>query len=154
MDIEKLIDNVRVKCKSHGKTLTPKRKTVLYALLHADKALSAYEIVDYCTQELGEPIQAMSVYRALEFLEGEHLVHKLKVSNKFIVCSHIECEHEHGIPQFLICSRCNKISEQTVDPDTFSGLQIDARQDGFTVMQPQIEINCLCDDCFQAEKKS
>nr|WP_159651429.1 transcriptional repressor [Vibrio atypicus] len=149
VSIEGLIERIQVNCKQRGKQLTEKRKLVLHALLRAEKAMSAYEIVDYCQQELAQTVQAMSVYRALEFLEAEHLVHKLKVSNKFIVCSHIECDHEHGIPQFLICTKCNKISEQTVDPTMVSGLQTNARQEGFTVVQPQLEINCVCDDCLK-----
>ncbi|MDA0128083.1 transcriptional repressor [Vibrio sp. MarTm2] len=147
---EELIERVKAECKQQGKQLTAKRQLVLHALLKADQAMSAYEIVDYCQQEMGHSIQAMSVYRILEFLEDLKLVHKIQASNKFIVCAHIECEHEHGTPQFFICSKCNKISEQMVDPSLMSGLQNHARQQGFTVIQPQIEINCVCDECLKS----
>lgn len=120
---------------------------MLQALLHADHALSAYELVDYCKNHFNKNISAMSVYRILDFLEGEHLAHKLKASNKYIVCSHILCEHEHGVPQFLICSECNKISEQAIDPTLIHGLQSHAKAKGFTVICPQLEINGVCDDC-------
>ncbi|MFA0438478.1 Fur family transcriptional regulator [Vibrio sp. 10N.286.49.C2] len=146
-DVEAVIKHVEKNCKAQGKQLTTKRKLVLHALIHADKALSAYELVDYCKTHLNQNIQAMSVYRILDFLENEHLAHKLKVSNKYIVCSHILCEHEHGVPQFLICSKCEKISEQTLDASMITGFQSQARQQGFTVISPQIEINCVCDDC-------
>lgn len=145
--ISTIIEHAEQSCKARGRQLTSKRKLVLRALVHASKALSAYELVDYCKTHFDQSIQAMSVYRSLDFLEGEHLAHKLKVSNKYIACSHILCEHEHGIPQFLICSKCNKISEQTIDPVMITGLQSNARQEGFTVINPQLEINCVCDDC-------
>ncbi|MFH0290017.1 Fur family transcriptional regulator [Vibrio owensii] len=146
-NIDAIIEHVEKSFKAQGKQLTSKRKLVLKTLVHADRALSAYELVDYCKAHFDQNIQAMSVYRILDFLEGEHLAHKLKVSNKYIVCSHILCEHEHGIPQFLICSKCNKISEQAIDPKLIHGLKSHAKQEGFTVVSPQLEINCVCDDC-------
>lgn len=149
-EIEGVIYHVEQECRSKGKQLTPQRKLVLKALLHADKALSAYELVDYCKVHFSQDIQAMSVYRILDFLEGEHLAHKLKVSNNYIVCSHILCEHEHGVPQFLICSKCNKISEQTIAPALIKDLKANARQLGFNVDHPQLEIHCICDECAQS----
>ncbi len=149
-DVDAIIKHVEMSFKAQGKQLTSKRKLVLRALVHADKALSAYELVDYCKAHFEQNIQAMSVYRILDFLEAEHLVHKLKVSNKYIVCSHILCEHEHGVPQFLICSKCNKISEQAIDPTLIHGLQSHAKEEGFTVVSPQLEINCVCDDCAKS----
>ncbi|WP_194436620.1 Fur family transcriptional regulator [Vibrio fluminensis] len=146
---EAIIGHVEKRCEAKGKRLTTQRKLVLRALIDANQALSAYELVDYCKQYFGETIQAMSVYRILEFLEEVHLVHKLNMSNKYIVCSHIVEGHEQGIPQFLICSKCNKISEKIVAPETITGLQSHARQEGFTVVSPQLEINCVCDKCGQ-----
>lgn len=152
VDTEAQIKHVENNFKARGKQLTATRRLVLRALISSGKALSAYDIVDYCRDHLDKTIQAMSVYRILEFLEKEHLAHKLKVSNKYIACSHILCEHEHGIPQFFICSKCDKISEQTIDPKLIMDLQSNAREEGFTVISPQLEINCVCDDCQKQEK--
>ncbi|CAK1844419.1 Fur family transcriptional regulator, zinc uptake regulator [Vibrio crassostreae] len=146
-DVEAILKHVKHGCKTNGKQFTAKRLLILRALVHADKALSAYEIVDYCKEHFDQNVQAMSVYRVLEFLEEHHLAHKLKVSNKFILCDHILCEHEHGIPQFLICSKCDKISEQTIHPAIIRDLQSHAKQEGFTVVSPQLEISCVCDEC-------
>ncbi|MFA0569310.1 Fur family transcriptional regulator [Vibrio gallaecicus] len=145
--INTIINHVEKSCKTRGKQLTSKRKLVLRALVHANKALSAYELVDYCNEHFSQSIQAMSVYRILDFLEDEHFAHKLKVSNKYIVCSHILCDRVHGVPQFFICSKCNKISEQIIDPTMISGLRSHAEQEGFTIISPQLEINCICDEC-------
>jgi len=146
-EINVILDHVAKRCTARGKQLTTKRKLVLKALLHADKALSAYDLVDYCKEHFSETIQAMTVYRVLDFLESEHFAHKLKVSNKYIMCSHILCDHDHGTPQFLICSKCDKITEQTIAPIIMTGLQSQAKQKGFTVTQPQLEISGVCDKC-------
>ncbi len=114
--IDSLIQHAELHCSQQGKRLTTKRKQVLLTLLHSKRALSAYELIDYAKTELGETLQAMSVYRILEFLEGEHLVHKLNTSNKFIACAHIHRDCEHGVPQFLICCKCDRIVEQTIPP--------------------------------------
>lgn len=105
--------------------------------------------IEALIEYVGQNIHALSVYRILEFLESEHLAHKLKVLNKYVACSHIPCDHEHCIPQFLICSKREKISEQIIDPAMITDLQSNARQEGFTVITPQLEINCVCDDCIK-----
>lgn len=148
-DIEATVTRVEQICKNRGKLLTHKRKLVFRALVQSQKALSAYELVDYCKEHLDTTIQAMTIYRVLDFLESEQLAHKIKVSNKYVACSHIHCDHDHGIAQFLVCSECNKISEQPIDPALVIGLKNNARQEGFTVINPQIEISCVCNECAQ-----
>ncbi len=147
--INSVIEQAEKSCQEQGKQLTPKRKTVLRALVESNIALSAYELIEYCKTRLDLTLQPMSVYRILDFLVEAHLVHKLKVSNKFIVCSHIRGEHDHGIPQFLICTKCDKITEQDLAPEMVVGLKSYARQQGFTVTTQQLEINGICDDCSE-----
>ena len=89
-------------CMEHGNKLTEKRKTVLLGLLQSERALSAYELADYCRDELGQPMPPMSVYRILEFLESEQLVHKLKLANRFVACVHITCDHSHAVSQATV----------------------------------------------------
>ncbi|KJY84619.1 Fur family transcriptional regulator [Vibrio galatheae] len=146
-DINSVMEQAEQICLARGKQLTSKRKLILSALLHADQPLSAYELIDYCKRYFAQNIQAMSVYRILDFLEAEHLAHKLNISNKYVICSQIECGHEHGVPQFLICFQCGKVSEIAAEPKVISSVCANARQEGFTVRSPQFEISCVCDDC-------
>ncbi|WP_264905152.1 transcriptional repressor [Vibrio sp. STUT-A11] len=145
--VDGIMEQAEKICLARGKQLTTKRKLVLGALLHSNKPLSAYELADYCNYHFAQNMQAMSVYRILDFLEAEHFAHKLNIFNKYIACSHIKCNHEHGIPQFLICSQCGKVSEVTVEPKVISSVCANARKEGFTVLSPQFEISCICDDC-------
>ena len=109
--------------------------------------MSAYELVDYCKKEFGENLPPMSVYRILDFLEEEHLVHKLNLANKYIACAHITCGHEHGIPQFLICSNCQRVEEIRINKSTINTLKNNVEDAGFHLISPQLEMNCLCDSC-------
>ena len=146
-EVDAIINHAEQHCKAHGARLTDKRKQVLSGLLQSEKALSAYELIDFCKNKFGETIPAMSVYRILEFLEDEHLVHKLNLANKYIACSHITCDHTHGVPQFLICGRCQKVKEITINKSTIEALQQNVDEAGFQLVSPQFEMNCLCKKC-------
>ena len=131
----------------HGAKLTTKRKHVLGALLKSGKALSAYELIDLCKEEYDETLPAMSMYRILDFLQEEGLVHKLNLANKFVACSHITCDHAHAIPQFLICGSCQKVEEISIPADTIGVLQQNVKDAGFHLVSSQLEMNCICDTC-------
>ena len=88
-------------CEQRGARFTPKRRQVLAGLVESDKALSAYELTEYCREHLGFDLLPMSVYRILEFLENEDLAHKLNLANKYVACSHIVCDHEKFIIIFF-----------------------------------------------------
>jgi Fur family zinc uptake transcriptional regulator len=147
-NIDTIIEHAEQNCKSHGARLTIKRKQILSSLVQSSKALSAYELIDLFLQQSGEKIPAMSVYRILDFLEAENLVHKLKLANKYIACSHITCKHEHGVPQFLICCTCHTVKEITINKSTITELKNTVKNAGFQLVSPQLEINCICNDCL------
>jgi len=146
-NVETVIQHAERHCKSHGARLTAKRKQVLSGLLKSGKALSAYELMDVCKEEYGESLPAMSVYRILEFLEDELLVHKLNLANKYVACAHISCDHAHAVPQFLICSECNKVQEISINQSTIDELQSNVEEAGYHLITPQLEMNCICADC-------
>lgn len=146
--IDRAINHAEQQCKDRGVRLTVKRKQVFVGLIRSNKALSAYDLIDYCKEHYGETIPAMSVYRILGFLEDEYLVHKLNLANKYVACAHICCDHDHGIPQFLICGSCSKVKEISIKPATIKDLQASVQNAGFKLLSPQLEMNCLCDDCI------
>lgn len=148
-NVNSIIKHAEQYCKNHGARLTIKRKRMLSLLVQSEKALSAYDVIDLCEQQFDEKIQPMSVYRILEFLENEKLVHKLKLANKYVACSHITCEHEHGVPQFLICGNCDQVKEISINKSTMSELQNNVEQAGFQLVSPQLEMNCICESCLE-----
>ena len=145
--IQKIISHAEEQCRNRGSRLTEKRKQGLSGLIESGKALSAYELIDYCREQYGEAIPAMSVYRILDFLQGEQLVHKLDIANKYVACSHITCGHDHGVPQFLICSACGQVEEVTIDRSLINKLKKNVEAVKFELLSTQIELNCLCGSC-------
>jgi len=144
---EEILQRAEQKCRSHGSRLTIKRKYILSGLVMSGKAMSAYELVDFCQKEYAENIPAMSVYRILDFLQEENLVHKLKLANKYVACSHISCGHSHEIPQFLICSQCNEVKEINIKRELLEDIRENVEQANYKLLNPQIELSCLCKEC-------
>jgi len=148
-NVNTIIEHAEKYCKSHGARLTIKRKQVLSSLIQSEKALSAYDVIDLCEEYFDEKIPAMSVYRILEFLENEKLVHKLKLANKYVACSHITCMHDHGAPQFLICGVCDQVKEITINQSIMTELKNGVENAGFKLVSPQLEMNCICNSCLE-----
>ena len=148
ISVKPAIDEAELRCKEQGARLTEKRKQVLSGLLSSDTALSSYELLDYCNTEFGQSLPAMSVYRILDFLQEQHLVHKLNLVNKYVACAHITCDHDHGVPQFLICGRCQRVKEISVAKSTINALKRSVRDAGYRLASPQLEMNCICEDCL------
>ena len=145
--LDKIVNHAETQCQSRGTRLTKKRKAVLAGLLSSQRALSAYELIDSCRENLGEKLAPMSMYRILEFLEQEQLVHKLKLANRYVACTHITCDHKHEVPQFLICIQCYKVEEASVSKSMVSALKRNIQNVGFELVSPQLEISCLCGSC-------
>ena len=146
-NVERIIQHAEQQCKSRGARLTVKRKQILTGLVESSKALSAYELIDFCNQRYGHNLPPMSVYRILDFLEQQDLVHKLNLANKYVASIHITCDHERRVPQFLICKNCSKVKEISINQSTISELSATVKNAGFDLFSPQVELNCLCESC-------
>ncbi|MEM0953391.1 MAG: Fur family transcriptional regulator [Pseudomonadota bacterium] len=149
--LDAAIERAEQQCADRGLRLTTKRKQVLTGLLASGKALSAYELVAVCEEEFDQAMPPMSVYRILDFLQEQRLVHRLDLVNRYVACSHITCDHSHGEPQFLICGSCNRVDEIRPRHDVAQLLREDIESAGFHLRSAQLEINCICDDCHDRE---
>ena len=152
--LKEAVDQAEQRCKTNGSRLTSKRKQVLSLLLKSDKALSAYELVDVYKNETGQALPAMSMYRILSFLEDQYLAHRLELTNKYIACSHINCDEGHALSQFLICSQCQKVEEVSIGRQAMEYINKNIRDSGFHLASPQLEINCICDDCMAEQPRN
>jgi len=146
--VTRVIDYAERRCKENGTRLTEKRKLALSLLLKSQKALSAYELVEAYAAELGETMPPMSMYRILEFLIAEHLVHRLESTNKYVACEHINCDHDHEETQFLICGQCRKVKEISINRTIMNALKKAVKDTGFHLASPQLEMNCICEECM------
>ena len=136
-------------CAGSGTRLTDKRKRILEILLRSQSPLSAYEIADAYNKKFTSKMPTMSVYRILDFLEAELLVHKLCSANKYVACSHIACNHNHQISQFLICGQCQNVKEIAISKTVVSELNMQVDSAGYKLMNSQLELRGLCNRCLE-----
>jgi Fur family zinc uptake transcriptional regulator len=133
-------------CVSRGQRLTPIRRQVLEALLGSHKPLGAYEIIDVLAAQGGRPAP-ITIYRALDFLRENGLVHRIESRNAFIACIH---NHATGaLVVFLICEKCGAVGE-ALSAAAAETLRSAAKSAGFTPKTPVIEINGICAHCRKA----
>lgn len=147
-DLQTKLQLAEKACLQQNKKLTTKRRHVLSLLLSQAKAISVYELIDLFPQQFQEEISPMSTYRILEFLEGVHLVHKINIANKYIACAHIGEEHDHQLPQFLICTKCQRVNELENNVSNFAEVSLEAQKTGYQLSSPQIELSCICNTCL------
>jgi Fur family zinc uptake transcriptional regulator len=91
---------------------------------------------------------AMSVYRILDFLEQQLLVHRLSTSNKYVSCSHIACDHKHfQATHFLLCEGCSSVEEVDATEEASEALEQMAKTVGFKLTTQQFELSGICTTC-------
>jgi Fur family zinc uptake transcriptional regulator len=93
------------------------------------------------------------VYRALAFLVGEGLVHRIERLNAFIAAGNQRTgpgpAHVAGGNQFLICDRCGHTA-QLHDPVVVEALAGIAQRFGFVARAATIEMQGICAACSVA----
>ena len=75
-------------CAKQGTRLTTLRKRVLELVWASHKPLGAYDILGVLSEEDGRRAAPPTVYRALDFLLENGLVHRIASLNAFIGCVH------------------------------------------------------------------
>ena len=101
-------------CLRAGTTLTPSRRRVLEILIGEGRPLGAYELIDRLADTTGKRPAPISVYRALDFLLDNGLIHRLASRNSYLACGHGHRTQDLVI--FLICEACGEVMEATSEP--------------------------------------
>ena len=148
---EALLTRADAICAGRGVRLTDLRRQVLGLILDAPQPTGAYDLLDRlrATRDGAAP---PTVYRALDFLLENGLIHKLERLSAFVGCiAHddfphaTDDDHAHAA-QFLICRNCGKVTELE-DHELAHALADAARRLGFTVGKATIEAEGQCAAC-------
>lgn len=140
--LRQAMDRAERLCRQRQVRFTRQRRQALEIICRAERPLGAYEILDAMRAAIPGAAPP-TVYRALDFLLAQGLVHQLKSLHAYVGCSHPE--HPHA-SQFLICSRCGRIAELE-DGAISRSLQRAASSSGFTPSQPIVEVLGVCGAC-------
>jgi len=125
--------------------LTKLRRRVLELVWGGHAPIGAYEILDVLRGERRGAAPA-TVYRALDFLMENGLVHRIESLNAFFGCGAPRNTHSG---QFLICRACDMVAEMD-DGEIAGVLSRNAAKFGFRVDRQTVELTGLCPACAEA----
>lgn len=145
-EIAGLLDRADAICTRRGARLTSLRRLVLGLILQGDGPTGAYDLLDRLKAR--RPAAAPpTVYRALEFLLAQGLIHRVERLSAFVGCV-AHSDHDHAA-QFLICRGCGRVTELE-DAGVERALQAAARRAGFHIQGATIEAEGRCAGCGQS----
>lgn len=148
--IERLTD-AKERCQANGVRFTLLRQQIYQLILQANKPVGAYDLITQLQQlRMSEKDEAAiknvappTVYRSLEFLLNENLIHQLTSINAYVPCCHPRAQHTAA---FLICEHCQSVQECSSLP--IQEMMSFATQDmNFMVSRSIIELSGRCQAC-------
>ncbi len=129
-------------CAENGRRFTKIRREVLGLIWQSHKPAKAYDIMNQLDENIAS-LKPPTVYRALDFLRENGLVHKINSLNAFVGCSHPAMKHQC---YFLICSECGDIAECCAQELT-NVIEKTADKNHFKPEQASLEIQGICENC-------
>lgn len=146
MELEATLDRAAASCARRGAQLTELRRQVLGLVLAAGQPIGAYAVLDQL-RALRDGAAPPTVYRALEFLQEQGLVHRLERLNAFVGCG---AAGPHAHPhQFLICTKCG-VTAEICEPGVEAALGEAAARLGFSLQRATVEAEGVCSKCAAA----
>ena len=141
--VDEAIAAATLVCREKGARFTYLRKRVLELIWTSHKPVGAYDILDMMNGSSDSRVAPMTVYRAIDFLIENGLVHRIASRNAYVGCRHPGATHEG---QFLLCRHCGRFAE--IEELAISeALSNGAKRAGFDAVSPLIEIEGRCRDC-------
>jgi len=140
-----LVDRAQLLCSSRSQRLTPIRRKIFSIIADSQGPIKAYRILDLL-QEDGFVASPPTVYRTLDFLLVQQLVHRVQSLNAFVACQHPE---RHHTCQLLICTTCGTSSELEAG-NAMSSVATKAARVGFTINETILEFKGICALCKNA----
>jgi len=141
--IKKRLEAAALACSQHGTRLTALRRAVLELILMAEGPLTAYQLLDQLKKK-HKAAAPPTIYRALDFLLDNELIHKVESLSAFIPC--IDAGGHSLSVQFLICRRCGTVAELE-EPTVSKALDRAAAKQGFHPGSTIVEVQGVCAAC-------
>ena len=129
-------------CQNNNARLTKIRKQVLELIWAGHKPVKAYDLLTELQKE--DPFaKPPTIYRALDFLLEQGLIHKLHRLSAYVGCANPEKEEPCF---FLICSNCNNVAESH-DGAYDDLIKSISKAHRFQPKETIFEIEGLCNHC-------
>src|SRR5262245_61032346 len=141
------VDAALALCRENRISLTPGRRRILELLAREGRPLGAYEMIDRVAEATGKRPAPISIYRALDFLLENSLIHRLASRNTYLACGHRHAAKEPIV--FLICEVCGEVVEAS-SPEMREVLGALAEEVKFSARAQVMEVSGRCRTCTAA----
>lgn len=136
--------------KEYNFTLTSLRKDVLKIIESAKSPLKAYDILDILSKKRPNA-KPPTVYRVLDFLVRQHVVHKVNSNHTYVICQsntvNSDCEkHGKSMDLILVCENCHQCLEITNSVASLVLNQL-IKEKEFAISERCIELKGICNTC-------
>jgi Fur family zinc uptake transcriptional regulator len=112
--------------------------------MESPEPVGAYALLDGLRSRTGAG-KPPTIYRALDFLVAQGLVHRVERLNAFVSC-HDGTAHPHHAAQFLICRLCGQVTEIEDRHAEHAVLQA-AQTMRFQPEKVVVEVEGVCNAC-------
>ena len=114
---------------------------VLNIIKQSSQPLTAYAILELCKKK--KKVQAMTIYRALNYLMEQGVIHKSNQHKTFLLCNHSH-NKEHN-PSIAICKKCGDTEE--LKSDFFNNFLQKYNLKKFNFKKFELEVSTICSNC-------
>ena len=134
-------------CAQRNVRLTPQRLEVLRLMSLQQGAISAYDLLDLLRES--EPqAKPPTVYRALDFLVEQGILHRVDALNGYVVCQHLDdAQHHEHANVIVTCRDCGRVDEMLADAGV-QALRQSCLAQGFEMDNQQLLLNGHCTECL------
>ena len=140
--IKTALSNAEKICAKNKLKFTGIRRRVLELVWESHKPAKAYDILQQLGEGDGSPVPP-TVYRALDFLLDNGLVHKINSLNAYVGCSHPGPNNQC---YFLICTNCEQVSECCTSK-LGKAIDVSVKENAFIPESVSLEIQGVCQTC-------
>lgn len=142
--IDEALAKAEIICRDKNLLLTNLRQKILRLVWQeGHTAVKAYDLLKTLQEEMPSA-KPITIYRALDFLVENHIIHKLASKNSFIGCDHPEFLHNCA---FLICKECNEVKEFCNKVTLIDSLTSIIDPKLFHIETVTLEVHGICHKC-------
>jgi Fur family zinc uptake transcriptional regulator len=129
-------------CLSKAILFTPQRKSIFKLIWNSHKPMKAYDILSQFQKE-DPDAKPITIYRSLDFLLENGIIHKIESQNTYLGCTHPTKEHNC---YFTICDKCSSVTEEC-SGDYLDEINKNLKERNFKVNHVTLEIHGTCSKC-------
>jgi Fur family zinc uptake transcriptional regulator len=143
--IDSAIQKAEIVCAENKLQFTPLRRNIFKLIWQSHSPLKAYNILEQLQKD-DPSAKPITVYRTLDFLLENRMIHKIESQNSYLGCTHPGEKHNC---YFTICKKCNVVNEGCKS-DLLNNVYNSLKQEEFLVDHVTLEIQGICSNCHKA----